>query len=251
VEYFRLLATSTHVNHVRADRPATVSVRDADALDLVPPRVALAALDPLAHTAEVRRIAAGRGRYGIPNVGVFLFPAQVYEVDRAPARAAAPGSAGWSVHPLGHPTPLFAVPTTEEAIERLARESDLPVPLRPRRLLGLLRDARAAEAAGTGPAALPVEVRIGGEALPLAAERLRVCGLEDLAESAPGTALDGWQVSIDAVAGPLRLRRHGRRRGGQLRPLRGARRRAGRRPVPRRPGPRRSRGGGPGGGAGR
>jgi Phage tail protein (Tail_P2_I) len=194
VEYLRLLATSTHVNHVRLDRPASASLRRAATLELGSPAIARGALDRLAHTPETRRIASGRGRHGVPNVGVFLFSMQVYDAAFAPARATPDG---WSVHPLGYPTPLFAPPATEEAVERTAEEADLPVPLRPRRLLDLLRAARA------GPAVeLPVAVRVeGGDPLP--PERLRVCGLEDLAADAAGAPLDGWQVLVDAVAGRL------------------------------------------------
>jgi phage tail P2-like protein len=56
VEFFRLLAVSTHVNHVHVERPAAASVRDAGRLDLTGLDAAGAAaltpgLDPLAHTA--------------------------------------------------------------------------------------------------------------------------------------------------------------------------------------------------------
>ncbi len=208
VEYFRLLAAATHVNHVHAERPATASVRtpvaESGPLELVPPEVAGAALDATAHTVEVRRIASGRGRYGIRNVGVFLFPDRVYETGWAPARPPAGTGDGWSVHPLGLGTPLFAPPAAEDAIEHLATEADLPVPLRPRRLLALLAAARrqGGEVLGTGaPPALPVAVRIDGAELD--AERTRVCGLEDIATDAGGGALPGWQVMVDAVSGRL------------------------------------------------
>ena len=105
VEFFSLLAYAPHVNHVRTDRLATAAIRtpvaDAGPLELVPARVAQGALHQVAHTAEVRRIASGRGRYGIPNVGVFLFPHQVYELGWAPATPGAAAGDGWSVHPLG------------------------------------------------------------------------------------------------------------------------------------------------------
>ena len=104
VEEFRLLATTSHVDHVRTDRPAAASVRTGTAggadgtaagrLDLLPTGVAQAALHALAHTADVRHIASGRGRYGIPNVAVHVFPLQVQLLGRTPARApgGAPGS---------------------------------------------------------------------------------------------------------------------------------------------------------------
>jgi len=208
VEFFSLLAYVPHVNHVRADRPATATIRTpvgtAGPLELVPSEVAQGALHRVAHTAEVRGIASGRGRYGIPNVGVFLFPHQVYQLGWAPATPGpAPGD-GWSVHPLGRPTPLFAAPQAEPGIEHLATEADLPLPLRPRRLLALLTTARASATATTATDdndALPLGVRVdGGDLEP---ERIRVCGLEDLTETAPGVPLAGWQVMVDAVAGLL------------------------------------------------
>jgi hypothetical protein len=209
VEYYRHLAVITHVNHVRLDRPATAAVRTpppaAGPLELVPPESAMGALDPVAHTVEVRRVASGRGRYGIGAVGVFLFPDQAYETGWVAARSpdGGPGN-GWSVDPLGFPTPLYGRPMDESVIEHLATEADLPVPLRPRRLLALLTAAREG---GTGEG-LPLAVRVAG-AGDLPPERLRVCGLEDLApdpaplDPAHPRALPGWQVFVDAVSGRL------------------------------------------------
>ncbi len=222
VEYFRLLATTTHTRHVRLDRPATALLRTpaglGGPLELAGRAAAQGGLDHVAHTVDVRRIATGRGRYGIGNLGVFLFPDQVFSTGWAPARPPGGSETGWSVHPLGHRTPLYTPPATEAAIEHLATEADLPLPLRPRRLLALLTAARQAAAGGelAGPAALaaairdalPIGVRVSGEDLD--PHRLRVCGLEDLAravdedpESDPEAPLPGWQVMIDAVRGRL------------------------------------------------
>ena len=54
---------------------------------------------------------------------------------------------------------------------------------------------------------LPVAVRAEDEQLD--AERIRVCGLEDLAQSAPGVPLEGWQVMVDALAGQVHPFRDG------------------------------------------
>jgi hypothetical protein len=172
VEFHRLLAASAHVNHVRTDRPATAGVRDAGRLDLTG-----SALDPLAHTADVRRIATGRGRYGIGNVGVFLFDDQVYEVTCDAGRSAS----AWTFHPAGWSTPLYAAPAPEQAIESLAAEPNLPVPLRPRRL----READPA----------PLSVTVDG--VQLTRDRIGVCGLDTPA------GLPGWQVMVDPVHGLL------------------------------------------------
>jgi hypothetical protein len=213
VEYHRLLATATHTQHVRPDRPATALLRTLPAaagpLELVPRAAAQGALDPVAHTAEVRRIASGAGRYGLGNLGVYVFPDLVSQTGWAPPAAAPDG--GWAVHPLGYATPLYAPPSAETTIEHLATEADLPVPLRPRRLLALLAAARAAAAATSDPGelaairdALPVGVRVGGQDLDPG--RLRVSGLEDLAGDPASTSpvpLAGWQVAVDAVRGKL------------------------------------------------
>ena len=198
VEEYRLLAATTHVNHVHLERPAVGSVRDAASAELESPRLAGGALTRFAHTGEVRPIdpsaAGGRGRFGIRGIGVFVFPTQVHDATGVPARRL---TDAWSVHPLGAQVPLFAVPTTEEAIEHLATESDLPVPLRPRRLLAALVAARAGLAGEDLPIAVSVDD--GG---PLDPQRIRVCGLEDLGTSG-GSALTGWQVVVDPVRGLL------------------------------------------------
>jgi hypothetical protein len=213
VEFFRLLATSAHVNHVHPDRPAIASLRGAGRLDLTAlDRAGVAALarglDPLAHTADVRRIAPLRGRYGIPNIGVFLYPVQVYEVGapEGPADATGPADgwsqarpvgAGFTVDPLGRSTPLFAPPVDDVGIEHLSGEGDLPVPLRPRRLLAMLTAARRGE---LDPTTLPLGVRVGAGGTALPPERIRVCGLEDLdADLAPTEV----QVMVDPRAGRL------------------------------------------------
>ncbi|WP_282004277.1 phage tail protein [Propioniciclava sinopodophylli] len=194
VEYLRLLAVTAHVNHVRLERPGVAEVRRTD--ELSSPRVAGGALDPLMHTAEVRRAPSGRGRYGINHVWVHSFGTAVFElVDDA----AAPGADAWWVHPLGVPTPLFAVPRAEDSMEHLAAEEDLPVPLRPRRLLGLLSRVRAG---ALGAGALPVSVSLvfAGGTVEVAPERLLVCRLEDLPASA-----SGWHAMVDTVLGHVRL----------------------------------------------
>ncbi|GGR76727.1 hypothetical protein GCM10010169_21120 [Micromonospora fulviviridis] len=212
VEHHPLLVGTTHVNHVRPDRPATVSLRGAariEAAAVVSPPGPRGALDPLTHTAEVRRIPTRRGRYGIDHVAVHLFPTQAYELGAPEADPPAGPNGGWSAaravadhwtfDPLGRAVPLYAPPRREEAVERLATEVDLPVPLRPRRLLDLLGQARAGTLAAT---ALPlgVRLRVGGVDQPdLTPDRIRVCHLEDLApDPAP-------QVMVDPVAGRLRV----------------------------------------------
>lgn len=194
VEHLPLLAATAHVNHIRLDRPATAPVRHVDERSSA--RVANGALDPLRHTGEVRRAPSGRGRYGIGSVWVYSFGASVHPVADVDAT---PGADAWWAHPLGVSTPLFAVPAVEDGIEHLAEEADLPLPLRPRRLLAMLRAVRDGLA---GHRSLPITVVlvIAGTEEPLTAERLHVCALEDLPEDPTG-----WHAFVDPVAGHVRL----------------------------------------------
>jgi hypothetical protein len=225
VEYFRLLAVSTHVRHPRPDRPAVASLRHAERLDhlgcghdrradrsVPPPDLtdpARGAFDPLARSADLRSVGRGRGRHNLPSVGVVLFPLRTRLVGPDPAEqplgdrwsAVRAVDGGYRVDPLGRTTPLFPSGRSRTDTDRLAREEDLPVPLRPRRLLALLTAARRGEVA---PDLLPVRVRVARpgpatveQPIELEPQRLRVCGLEDLAP------LEGTQVSVDTVTGQL------------------------------------------------
>jgi hypothetical protein len=69
VEFFQLIATTQYVNHVRRDHLAWPSLHRWEPLEQVG-----RAFDALPRTVDVRRIASGRGRYNIPNIGLFLWP---------------------------------------------------------------------------------------------------------------------------------------------------------------------------------
>ncbi|MEO3807257.1 hypothetical protein [Nonomuraea sp. B1E8] len=212
LEHHPLLVTAAHLNHVRLDRPATASLRDAarvEATELISPPGPRGALDPLCHTAEARRIPSRRGRYGIDHVAVHLFPTRAYEVGAPDVDVplgpnggwanARPDGAEWTFDPLGRLVPLYAPARGEEAIERLATEADLPLPLRPRRLKNLLEQARAGSLAVS---ALPlgVRLRVGGvDERDLPPDRIRVCLLED------PTSGPEPQVMVDPVRGRMRV----------------------------------------------
>ena len=73
----------------------------------------------LAHTAEVRRIASGRGRYNIPNVGLFLFRLQAL-----PLRRPTPSGVGrlpLPLQPARHRQPLFTRPAPERSLTASGR----------------------------------------------------------------------------------------------------------------------------------
>jgi hypothetical protein len=139
VEFFQLLATTQYAKHIRLGnlRP---DLRQANALELLG-----GPFENDAHTAEVRRIESGRGRYDIPNIGLFLWRLQSYPITRGTARRA--GSSpfpddSYTFNPLGLDEPLFNLPQTEEQITDLAQEVDVPAELRPRALFYELEAVR-------------------------------------------------------------------------------------------------------------
>src|SRR5205085_7132876 len=67
VEFFKLLALSQHMNRVRPDA-TSVDLRKWESLEQL-----RTPFTSLAHTADVRSIASGRGHYNIPNLGIFIW----------------------------------------------------------------------------------------------------------------------------------------------------------------------------------
>jgi hypothetical protein len=212
VQFFKLMATTVSVNDVHLDRPATVSVRDTEALRLA--RLSesrsttwVDGLDRLSHIAEVRRIDSGRGRYNLSGIGIFVHPIQVLDVgsDSKWSRAREVDD-GFTFDPLGRPTPLFAPPDLNVALAAEhdhVEESALPVPLSPHRLLELLERVRYKKQAESS---LPLGIRVkrkSDEDLVLLASATRVCGLEDLSTKKS----DSVQAMVDPISGRFRLYR--------------------------------------------
>jgi hypothetical protein len=126
VEFFRLLAGTQYMNHIRASSGGTADLRQWQTgvwLDT--------AFDCVAHNADVRRIASGRGRHNIPNIGIFLWSLNPYSQTLSPAAPAAAGC--YRVDPLGADMPLFTRPVVQGAqIAAPAQPVNVPGPLRRR-----------------------------------------------------------------------------------------------------------------------
>jgi hypothetical protein len=144
VEFFQLLETTQYAKHVRLQNVRTPDLRDANALELVG-----GPFERAAHNAEVRRIASGRGRYNLPNVGIFVWRLDSYPLERVSARRVGAVADGrFSTSPLGLDAPLFSRPRTEMKLVDLATELDVPTPLRRRRLYDELEAMRQASVDG-------------------------------------------------------------------------------------------------------
>lgn len=196
VEFFERLATTQHMKHVRLHAPATLPVRDEARM-----LGQGTAFDAVAHTADVRRPAAGSGRYNIPNVGLFvwrLVPLSLSGVALTPD----PGDAGgrrWRVNPLGADLRLFRHPRTEPGIEHLAEPADVPAPLGVRELA---LAARAGTLGGDyGPGRSIALFRADGSLVPVGA--LCIADLRDILDS--GGNVIGWNHEAAVGAGMVAL----------------------------------------------
>ncbi|MCY7391387.1 MAG: hypothetical protein LH647_07785, partial [Leptolyngbyaceae cyanobacterium CAN_BIN12] len=134
VEFYKLLGWTQHLNHLRSLQGRTVDLRRGDALDRLN-----SPFDEIAHTIDVRRIQSNdnRGRYNLPNVGVFIFRLKAYSVTRTPAYCVeeeSPHCYTFSV--LGNDTPLYTHPQPEPDPYpyHIADELNLPIPIRRRSL---------------------------------------------------------------------------------------------------------------------
>ncbi len=218
VEFFEQLSTNQHLNHVRLHNLSTPDLRQANDLERLD-----GPFEAATHTAEVRRMAIERGKYNIPNVGLFLWRLQPYFVTRStPQPVADPDDGRYTFSPLGNDAPLFNRPQTETEIAHLAEEVNAPDRLRRRALFDELEAYRAEVIAGTSPdaryfgkqPALQIFFVHADAALP--PEELVVCdltGWEDPAWSRPASQTflrpDGssfsTKVAVDPVLGRLAL----------------------------------------------
>ncbi|HYP21213.1 MAG TPA: hypothetical protein VEY08_14170 [Chloroflexia bacterium] len=125
VEFFELLSTTQHMNHVRLKNHRTPDLRDINRLGLLN-----TPFDTIAHTGEVRHIDTRRGKYNIPNVGLFLWRLQSYAISLGTPRPADPPDGRYWFSPLGNDMALFTRPQTESEITHLADETNVPGPIR-------------------------------------------------------------------------------------------------------------------------
>lgn len=215
VEFFELLATTQNLNHLRLAHLSLSGLRDTNQLELLG-----GPFERAARSADVRRIARSRGKYNIPNVGLFLWRLQSYVVTRSDARAvAAPPDGRHTFSPLGDDIPLFNRPYTEAQITHLAEEINVPGALRRRPVYDELEGRRQALVDGGAPrsdyfdARRPVfQVFVDGAEV--APEEILIYDLSDppipLAagwrrppSSGAPTRADATPVAVDPVLGRL------------------------------------------------
>jgi hypothetical protein len=122
VEFFQLLATTQYMNHIRPRASVTPDLRKGEPLERLG-----GAFETTAHTLDVRNINSQRGKYNIPNIGIFLFRLRAYSLTNAPAFQL--DARRFLFSPLGNNMPLFNLSETEQQITQLASPQNVPLPI--------------------------------------------------------------------------------------------------------------------------
>jgi len=222
VEFFELLGTTQWLNHLRLHSVATPDLRAGDPLELIG-----TAFESARHFTDVRRIAHVRGRYNLPNLGLFLWRLQSYHLAgvsaaTVPDTGVADARGRFWIHPLGFDAPLFNRPRTETDISALAQEWHVPGRLRRRPLAQEIEALRLARAGGRSAGAvwfgadpilaLAFRLTAGGAWVDVAREDLIIADLSDapaaftevwLRPDPPATVADPVQVAVDPVLGRI------------------------------------------------
>ncbi len=105
VEFFKVLADTQYMNHIRPHNHYAPDLRDWKSGAYMN-----TGFDRTAHKVDVRRIAVERGRYNIQNIGIFLWSLNSYSLTMSRA-VAVPGAAQcYRFNSLGRDMPLFNAP---------------------------------------------------------------------------------------------------------------------------------------------
>jgi hypothetical protein len=182
VEYFQQVCATQYLNHVRPAHHAVADLRRQRQV-----MWSQTPFDSMPHVVDVRWITSGRGRYNLPNVGLFLWRLQPYRVAKGTAKLIKDGC--FTFHPLGFDMPLFNPGRGEENVTRLAEPVNVPDPLRRRPLFDELEALRQSLADGRAeteaarvlswfhPSRPALQIFKDGTAVP--AKEILICDLTD------------------------------------------------------------------------
>ena len=201
VEYFLLVATAQHMNHIRPNHRWGPDVRDPLNLEELG-----GAFDQVTRSVDTRSIgqSPGRksigGRHNLPNIGLHLWRLEVMR--HTETLTTLLDERRHLFDPLGidtaaPPRQLINRPRPENEITSLAREVNVPIDISRRRL-------HADPALWYGPNA-PIQLFRGG--VPIPVEEIEACDLsDDGAEwnhSPPVPLRDDSRIRIDPVLGRI------------------------------------------------
>ena len=200
VEYFQLVATAQHMNHIRPHHAFTPDLRDWEGLERLG-----SAFDPFTRTVDVRSIEPGLGRYNLPNIGIFLWRLQAFQRTASPAVSV--DAQRFLFSPLGAPVQLFHSPLPEETITSLATPLNVPEAISRRVLRQALTEQGLSNAYyGRDSDGLLKSLVISVDGADLDASQVEACNLSDDGPTWANLPTDpGDLVAIDPVLGRIAL----------------------------------------------
>jgi hypothetical protein len=192
VEFYRQLAVTQHIDHLRMQRGRTAELRDGDALEALG-----TAFDEMARNVDVRRVNSvhSRGTANIPEVGVFVWRLRSYSVTQAPAYCYEEESPNcYLFSALGNDCQLYLDPA--------GADPALPLPLSRR----ALQTREAGEASGATTSGVPYYYGEGRSLMLWTGNPLTPVPAEQIVAA----DLSGWiyrplpgQVAVDPVLGRI------------------------------------------------
>jgi hypothetical protein len=124
VEFFTLLATTQFVNHLRLQSLGAADIRHHAVAS-----TAGTPFDRNSHAVEVRRIRSKRGRFNIPNVGIYVWRLDAFANPDDPSNAFRVGDGHYTFDPLGGDRALVNVPKAKKSPFTRTTPADVPAPL--------------------------------------------------------------------------------------------------------------------------
>lgn len=177
VEYFQLVATCQHMNHIRSRHHATPDLHDPLTLEPLGH-----AFDPVTRSVDVRSItqSAGRkssgGKHNLPNIGIFLWRLEAQRLTAVPTSQV--DERRYLFDPLGAPRQLVNRQEAETEIESLAQPVNVPGVITRR---ALHEDPGLWYGRTANGALRSFEIFVDGATVPVT--RIEAC---DLSDDAPG-----------------------------------------------------------------
>ena len=200
VEFFKGIGWTQYMNHDRDDVHYAPSMRNMEPLERIG-----SAFDSLQHTVDVRRVESNRGRFNIPNIGIFLWRLSAYPHRQRPALRLAPRR--FLISPLGHAINLYSFPqgSKEKFITELASPENVPEPLTRRQMHEHLDTYYGLSATNGGEVdnrEPSIVLYVAGQPVPR--DQVRVCNLSDDGAGWAHTPADDT-YAIDPVLGRIAL----------------------------------------------
>ena len=195
VEFFLLLAWTQYMNHIRPHHYGVPDLRRWE------PRVYMDhGFDRTAHTVDVRRIASGRGRYNIQNIGIFLWSLTAYSVTNSQVTAVTGTADCFRFSSLGRDFPLFHQAVSQgPEITSPATPVNVADRLKRRVLCQDLQGGVGASYYGSGNS---LAISLGGQILN--PYQIRVCNLSGPDGSWNNTSIPSpYRAAVDPELGRL------------------------------------------------